>query len=41
MSFRAHESWVRGVMVHLSGNYVLSCGDDQTIRVFDIKVRHL
>jgi platelet-activating factor acetylhydrolase IB subunit alpha len=38
MTFRAHENWVRGVMVHPSGNYVLSCGDDRTIRVFDVKV---
>jgi platelet-activating factor acetylhydrolase IB subunit alpha len=38
MTFRAHENWVRGVMVHPSGNYVLSCGDDRSIRVFDIKV---
>lgn len=37
MTFRAHENWVRGVLVHPSGNHVLSCGDDRTIRVFDIK----
>ena len=39
MTFTGHENWVRGVMVHPSGNYVLSCGDDRSIRVFDIKVR--
>eukprot|EP00804_Cyclotella_cryptica_P019866 CCRYP_017041-RA/>CCRYP_017041-RA protein AED:0.14 eAED:0.15 QI:0/0/0/1/0.5/0.33/3/0/493 len=37
MTFRAHENWVRGVLVHPSGNYVLSCGDDRSIRVFDVK----
>lgn len=37
MTFRAHENWVRSVLVHPSGNYILSCGDDRTIRVFDIK----
>ena len=40
MTFRAHENWVRGVVVHPSGNYVLSCGDDRSIRIFDIKVSH-
>ena len=39
MTFSSHENWVRGVTIHPSGNYVLSCGDDRTIRVFDIKVR--
>jgi platelet-activating factor acetylhydrolase IB subunit alpha len=38
MTFRAHENWVKGVVIHPSGNYVLSCGDDRSIRVFDIKV---
>lgn len=35
--FKAHENWVRGVVIHPSGNYVISCSDDKTIRVFDIK----
>ncbi len=35
--FNAHENWVKGVLIHPSGNYVVSCGDDRTIRVFDIK----
>eukprot|EP00970_Alexandrium_tamarense_P001036 scaffold114_cov200-Alexandrium_tamarense.AAC.6 len=39
MTFRAHENWVRGVLIHPSGNHILSCGDDRSIRVFDIKVR--
>ena len=37
MTFRAHENWVRGVLVHPSGNHILSCGDDRSIRVYDIK----
>ena len=37
MTFRAHENWVRGVLVHPSGNFVVSCGDDRSIRVFDVK----
>lgn len=35
--FRAHENWVRGVVLHPSGNHILSCGDDRSIRVFDVK----
>ena len=37
MTFRAHENWVRGVLVHPSGNHIMSCGDDRSIRVYDIK----
>ena len=37
MIFRAHKNWVRGVLVHPSGNHILSCGDDRSIGVFDIK----
>jgi platelet-activating factor acetylhydrolase IB subunit alpha len=36
-TFKAHENWVRNVIIHPSGNYVLSCSDDKSIRVFDIK----
>ena len=35
--FTTHENWVKGVMIHPSGNYLVSGGDDRTIRVFDIK----
>lgn len=38
MVFKAHENWVRGVLIHPSGNHLLSCGDDRSIRVFDINV---
>lgn len=37
MTFQSHENWVRCVLVHPSGNHVLSCGDDRTVRVYDIK----
>jgi platelet-activating factor acetylhydrolase IB subunit alpha len=35
--FSAHENWVKSVVIHPSGNYIVSAGDDRTIRVFDIK----
>jgi platelet-activating factor acetylhydrolase IB subunit alpha len=35
--FSAHVNWVKGVLIHPSGNYVISAGDDRTIRIFDIK----
>jgi platelet-activating factor acetylhydrolase IB subunit alpha len=37
MVFVSHDSWVRGVIIHPSGKYIMSCSDDKTIRVFDIK----
>lgn len=36
-TFKAHENWVRSVLIHPSGNYLISSADDKTIRVFDIK----
>ena len=36
--FKQHENWVRSVLIHPSGNYVISAGDDRSIRVYDIKV---
>jgi platelet-activating factor acetylhydrolase IB subunit alpha len=36
-TFKAHENWVRSVLIHPSGNYVISASDDKSIRVFDIK----
>lgn len=35
-TFVAHENWVRSVLIHPSGNYVISASDDKTIRVFDV-----
>eukprot|EP00968_Pinguiococcus_pyrenoidosus_P008784 scaffold650_cov249-Pinguiococcus_pyrenoidosus.AAC.12 len=34
---RAHDNWVRGVVWHPCLKYVLSCGDDRTLRVYDLK----
>lgn len=36
-TFSSHENWVRSVIIHPSGNYVISSSDDRSIRVFDIK----
>lgn len=36
-SFAVHDSWVRGVLIHPTGKYIISCSDDKTIRVLDIK----
>lgn len=37
--FNAHENWVRAVLLHPSGQYIVSSSDDKTIRVFDIKAQ--
>ena len=37
MTFAVHDSWVRSVLIHPSGKYILSCSDDKSIRVLDIK----
>ena len=34
--FKAHENWVQSVVIHPTGNYIISCADDKSIRVFDI-----
>lgn len=39
MTFAVHENWVRCVLFHPSGKFILSCSDDKSIRVMDIKVR--
>ena len=36
-TFKAHENWVRSVLIHPSGNYIISSSDDKSIRIFDIK----
>jgi platelet-activating factor acetylhydrolase IB subunit alpha len=38
MTFNSHENWVRSVIFHPSGKYILSSSDDKSIRVLDIKV---
>merc|ERR1712226_585678 len=32
-----HDNWVREILFHPGGNYLLSCSDDKTIRTWDIK----
>lgn len=39
MTFSAHDNWVRSVLLHPSGKFIISCSDDKSIRVLDIKVR--
>lgn len=39
MTFSDHDNWVRGIIYHPSGNFLISCSDDRSIRVFDIKNR--
>ncbi|CAN0527986.1 unnamed protein product, partial [Ectocarpus sp. 8 AP-2014] len=34
-----HENWVRCVLVHPSGAFVLSASDDRSVRAFDVKVK--
>ena len=38
-TFAVHDNWVRSVLLHPSGNFVISAGDDRSIRVLDLKVR--
>jgi len=38
-TFSYHDNWVKCVILHPSGNYVISTGDDRSIRVMDLKVR--
>jgi len=35
--FKSHENWVQSVLLHPSGKFIISCSDDRTIRVLDIK----
>lgn len=32
-----HDNWVRGVLVHPGGRFIVSCADDKTIRIWDYK----
>jgi platelet-activating factor acetylhydrolase IB subunit alpha len=38
MTFDCHENWVRSVIIHPTGKFIISCSDDKTIRVLDVKV---
>lgn len=39
MSYNAHDNWVRCVLFNPNCKYIISCSDDMSIRVMDIKVR--
>ena len=36
-TFTDHDNWVRDVLVHRSGNFVISVSDDKSVIVFDVK----
>ena len=35
-TLHGHDNWVRGVMFHPGGKYIISTSDDKTLRVWDI-----
>ncbi|KAG9333949.1 hypothetical protein JZ751_009352, partial [Albula glossodonta] len=37
MTLVGHDNWVRGVMVHPGGKFIVSCADDKTLRIWDYK----
>lgn len=32
-----HDNWVRGIVFHPGGKYIISASDDRTIRCWDIR----
>jgi len=39
MVLKGHDNWVRSLQWHPAGKYLLTCADDKTIRVWDLKRR--
>ena len=38
-TFADHENWVRDVIVHPTRPFLLSCSDDKSVRVYDVKAK--
>lgn len=36
LMIRGHDNWVKSVLFHPSGKYLISCSDDKSIRVWDL-----
>lgn len=34
-----HDNWVRGIVFHPAGKFLISASDDKTLRVWDIRNR--
>ena len=32
-----HDNWVRGLLFHPGGKFIVSCADDKTLRIWDYK----
>ncbi len=32
-----HDNWVRKAILHPSGRYIISCGDDKSVRMSDLR----
>ncbi len=32
-----HDNWVRGLLFHSGGKFIVSASDDKTLRIWDIK----
>ena len=33
-----HDNWVRNIQIDLTGNYLISCSDDKTVKIWDLKL---
>lgn len=32
-----HDNWVRGILFHPGGKFIVTCADDKTLRIWDYK----